>query len=98
MGSSFITAVEIYQEPYESSGVPPIFLFLSFGLVTLSTAIPVISRKLQAKKNSRSIDDVTKMDESMWNKLESKEEAGLDNIDTYKKDQVLIEKFVEVIL
>lgn len=69
--ASSITLSEqkITIDAYESSGVPPVFLFSSLGLVLISTLIPVLSRKQQVKKNSRSIDETILMDAALEEKI-----------------------------
>ena len=60
-------------DPYETQGVPPVFLFLSLGLVAGFAAIPVISRKRQVRKNSRSIDETAFFDEALEEKLNNRD-------------------------
>ncbi len=69
--ASLVLATEqrLQIEAYESSGVPPVFLLGSLGLVVVSVLLPVISRKRQVAKNSRSIDDTDIFDEVLEEKL-----------------------------
>ena len=68
---SLVLATEqrLQIEAYESSGVPPVFLLGSLGLVVVSVLLPVISRKRQVAKNSRSIDETDFFDEVLEEKL-----------------------------
>ena len=64
---------KINIDPYETQGVPPVFLILSLGLVAGFAAIPVISRKRQVRKNSRSIDETAFFDEALEEKLNNRD-------------------------
>ena len=83
---------KINIEPYEAEGVPPIFLILSLSLVGVFASIPIISRKNQLSKNSRSIDDVATFDEAFEEKLMDRDrlnesfENGKGSVSRYTKD------------
>lgn len=64
---------KINIDPYQTTGVPPVFLLLSLGLVAGFAAIPVISRKRQVSKNSRSMDETAFYDEALEEKLNDRE-------------------------
>ena len=63
-------------DPYETTGVPPVFLVASVGLVVLFGLIPVISRKNQVKKNSRTLDEAIAFDQALEEKLTDREKLG----------------------
>lgn len=67
--SLLLSEQKIQIEAYESGGVPPVVLFASLGLVLAFGLVPVISRKRQVAKNSRSIDDSAFMDEVLEEKI-----------------------------
>ena len=80
--SSVVLAEQkIYIESYETSGIPPVFLILSLGLVAGFAAIPAISRKRQVQRNSRSIDETDFYDKVFEEKLTNREKLN----DTYEE-------------
>ena len=74
--SLVLSEQKIQIEAYESSGVPPVFLFTSLGLVIAFGLLPVISRKRQVARNTRSIDDTAFMDEVFEEKITNVEELN----------------------
>ena len=71
--SVLLSEQKVYIDSYVTTGIPPVFLILSLGLVAGFAAVPVISRKRQVQRNSRSIDETELFDKALEEKLTNRE-------------------------